>query len=216
MARILRTVVLASIAVGALLGIITLLGADIGETGGKVIGTSFCVTGAALVSMPSAAAWEDHRLGQLAIVGMVSAVVGFAWLAVGIWAEFDYEPLWKIPVSLLIVAVAIAVMSLLDVANLAEGQQWVLTAARLATGAVALMLIFGIWAEEDADGYWRAFGVAAVLMAAFLAAVPILHRSGRVGGDAVEFCPLCGAAHHAAAGDETQCPACMQRYRVAL
>ncbi len=80
-------------------------------------------------------------------------------------------------------------------------------------GVVAVMLTVAIWGEIESDGYWRGFGVAAVLLAASLASVSILRRSSRGAGTAV-FCPMCGERHEAPLGETVVCPACEGRYRV--
>ncbi len=214
--RILRGVVLASIALGALLGVVVLLGADIGDPGWKVITTSFLITGAALVAMPSVAAWERERLGRLPLAGVAAAVVGFAWMIVGIWFEFDADFLWKIPATLIIAGIAIAGVALMEFARLEPRQQWLLTAVRFSIGIVALVLVVGIWGEISNSAFWRAFGVAVVLMTAFVAAVPVLHRSARSAGIATRFCPLCGAPHGVPGGIATVCPECGRRYQVVV
>lgn len=213
-ARVLRGVILVSIAVGAAVAIVALLGVEVGDTGWKIVGTAFSITGAAMVALPSVAAWEREKLGWLPIVGVAAGVLGFAMVVAGIWIEPDSEVLWKIPVTLIIVAVAISGAALLEFARLEPRQRWVLSATRVMLGVVALMLIVAIWGEIDSDGYWRGFGVAAVLLAASLAAIPVLHRSSR-GAAAAEYCPMCGAPSHAAIGEQTVCAACDRRYRVA-
>ncbi len=214
--RILRGVVLASIALGALLGIAVLVGADLGDAGWKVIATSFLITGAALVAMPSVAAWERERLGWLPFVGIGSTVLGFGWMIVGVWTEYEADALWKIPSTLIIIGIAIAGTALMEFARLEPRQQWLITAVRISIVAVALILITGIWGEIDESGFWRVFGIAAILMTAFLAAVPVLHRSAKSVGVTTEFCPHCGGPHRVAAGISTSCPHCAGRYQVVV
>ncbi len=208
--------VLASIGLGALLGILVLLGAEIGEPGAKVISTSFMITGAALVSMPPVAAWERGRLGSLPVVGVAATVVGFAWLIVMIWTEPDFGALWKLPFTLIIAGTAIAGVALMEFARLEPHQRWLLTAVRVSIGVVALLLTIGMWGDIDSDGYWRAFGITAVLLAAFLAAVPVLHRSARSMGANANFCPICGATNQVTTGTATICRTCGSRYSVDL
>lgn len=142
------------------------------------------------MAMPSVAAWERDRLGWLPLAGVAAAVVGFAWMIAGVWWEFDADELSKIPATLIIAGIAIAGVALMEFARLEPPQQWLLAAVRISIGVVALILTIGIWREIGDGGFWRVFGVAAVLMTAFLAAVPVLHRSAKSAGIATKFCPL--------------------------
>ena len=145
--RTLRTVVLASIAVGATFGVIALLVGEIGETGWKIVTTSFLITAAALVAMPSVAAWERDVLAALPLVGIGCSVVGFAWLIIGVWVEYDADALWKLPVTLVVVGIAIGGIALLQFARLSPGQHWLVAAATGAISVVAAMVVVAMWAE---------------------------------------------------------------------
>ena len=211
--RVLRTVILSSIAVGAAVAIVALLGVEIGDTGARIIGTAFSITGAALLSLPAVAAWERKKLAWLPVVGIASAVVGFGMFIFDIWVEPGPDAMWKTPLTLVIIATAVAGMALLEFAQLRQGQAWVLTATRVLLAAVAGLLIVALWGDIETDGYWRGFGVVAVLLAASLASIPLLHRSSRK-TSAGEFCPVCGAPNEAVVGELTQCTACEVRYRI--
>ena len=210
--RILRRLILATIAIGAFSAIVALIGAESGPLW-KVTGTSFLITGAALVSLPSAAVWERGLLGSLPLVGIGTTVAGFGLAIYAVWAEPGGTFLWKLPVTLIIVGVGIAGVALLEFARLSPGQQWVLAATRVMLAAVGALLILALWAEIEGEAYWRGFGITAVLLTALLASVPILHRSSRANANA-EFCPMCGASHSAPIGDQTVCPNCRRSYRV--
>ena len=156
--RALRSVILGSIAVGAAVAIVALLGVDVGDAGWKIIVTAFSITGAALVSLPPVAARERRGASWLALVGVGASVAGFALLILFLWVEPSSDDLWKVPTSLIIVAVGISAASLLEFARLQPRAEWVLRATRALLGVAAVMLIIGIWAEIDGGGYWRAFG----------------------------------------------------------
>lgn len=211
--RVLRGVILTSIGIGAAVAIFALIGLEVGGTGWKIVGTSFSITGAALVAMPSVAAWEREKLGQLPIVGIAAAILGFAGVILGIWVEPANDTLWKLPVTLIIAGVAIAGFSLLEFARLSAGQSWILTATRVMIAVVALMLAVAVWTEVGGDGYWRVFAIATVLLAASLASVPVLHKSSR-SAQSFRYCPVCGSDSPTRAGEQTVCPTCQSRYRV--
>ena len=167
--RTLRAVILTSIGVGAALGIVALIGFELGDTGWSVIWTSFLISAGAVVAMPSVAAWDEDRVSWLPLTAAAAAFLGFAWLIVGIWVEFEAEFLWKIPFTLIVYAIAVGVVGMLATARLAPSQQPIIVVARTGVVIVAAMIVLGMWAEIDVELYWRVFGVAAVLMTAALA-----------------------------------------------
>lgn len=213
-ARLLRNLILISIGLAAVLAILAILGVDVGTTGVRIIGTSFLITGCAIVVMPSLAAWEQDRLGVLPVIGMVTAVIGFGWLIVGVWLDYSGpEWTWKVPTTLVIAATTIGGVALIGFARLEPAWAWLKPAAGAAMTGVAAALTAGLWGEFDNEAYWRAFAVAAVIMAAILAAIPVLHQ--RVDATVTtSHCPFCGNEHVAPLGRETTCPSCGNTYTV--
>ena len=67
-----------SIAVNAAFGIYAVLAPGFGETQGKILGTSLCVTGAVLLALACEPAWERRLLGPVPFTGVVSSAAGFA------------------------------------------------------------------------------------------------------------------------------------------
>ena len=101
-------VLIGSVVVSALLGIWALLVGDFGEFEGKVLLTSLCISGASLLAMACAAAWDKGPLPLLPRAGMGLSVAGFAYLIVLIWAEAKSVEAWKTAATLLIFATAAA------------------------------------------------------------------------------------------------------------
>jgi hypothetical protein len=223
MIRFLRWLILTSVAVGALLAVVALLGAEFGEIHAKIIGTSFSVTGAGMLALASLSAWERSRLGPLPGIGAATSIAAVALLIVGIWAETESGVYWKTMGTLLIVAAAVALVSLLSFGRLAHRYQWVVNvgfalAAILAVYAIALM-----WSEVEDQWAWRVFSVIWVLLASTTVAVPVLHRTGRehriphraLGlADEARFCPLCGEGLTAPFGESARCPSCGSTFQV--
>ncbi|MDH4178132.1 MAG: hypothetical protein OEV72_11160 [Thermoleophilia bacterium] len=156
----------ASVALNACLGIVALVMGDFGQTQGKVLGTSLCVTAAVMLALAATPAWERRLLGPVPAVGASSGAVGFALLIVAIWLGEDASPtLGKAVGTALTVGGAGSLASLLALPRLAPRHRHVLTTA-LALGAVAAaMVLVQIWGELDSSLYARALGVVAVLLA---------------------------------------------------
>jgi hypothetical protein len=220
--RPLLTVVLASIAVNALLGIYALLAPHFGDLQWKVLGTSACVTGAGVFSLACFPALEQRRLWRLPIIGIAASVLGFSLLVVAIWFGGG-DTLGKTIGSTIVVAGFGVLSSVLALARLAPRYRWTFIAAVILAGLLALVIIGGIWGGPSGSAYPRVVGVIAVLLASVTLAIPILHRASRAEllashaagpGPGVGFCPACGAPVTATSGRDGACTACGIRFRV--
>jgi hypothetical protein len=221
--RVVVRVLLVSIALNAALAVYALLAGSFGATEGRILRTSLCVSGAVLLGLACQAARERGRLGPVPALGALAAAAGFGLVVVGIWAEPRGDGLWKAAGSVLVPAVAAAIVSLLSLPALAPRFRWTFTAAAVLAGVLAAMLVSTIWGEFESGWFSRWFGVVAVLLAAFAVAIPVLHRAGRreprpepqAGPEArVSFCPSCGRPVSARAETETACPACGAAFSV--
>ncbi len=212
----------ASVAVNAALGIYAVLAPDFGQTQGKILGTSLCVTGAVLLALACEPAWERRLLNPVPVFGATLGSVGFALAIAGIWMEPQSEVFGKSLGSIFTLAVACCLASLLALARLARGHAWVLavTMALLALGAVLVSLVW--WLGDDpSEVYLRGMGVVLIAFAAFTVTVPVLHwvdRGALVAAEAVtgavRFCPYCGKQITGATGVELACPRCGREFTV--
>ena len=94
--------------------------------------------------------------------------------------------------------------------------------------ALAVTIVFGIWAEPDADWYPRLLGVEGVLVAAATLLLPVLSRFGGgrseprpspVEGYAIRFCPSCGRPvdhRPIGSGRSVVCDGCGLAFEVAV
>jgi hypothetical protein len=210
----------ASIALNAALAIGVLLAGGFGETGVKILLTSLVVSAAALLSLACDAGREKGRLGPLPAAGMATSVAGFVLLVVAVWREFPDDWLLRLAWSLVVVAVATALVSVVSRAELAPRHRFAFVAAAALAGILAAMLVAAIWGQWDESWFWRFVGVVAVGLAAFTAVIPVLHRlsarerSVAAPKLAVAFCPSCGRPLEGAAGEESTCPGCGARFTV--
>jgi ribosomal protein S27AE/drug/metabolite transporter (DMT)-like permease len=212
-----------SIAVNAALGIYAVLAPDFGETQGKILGTSLCVTGAVVVALACEPAWERRLLGPIPPLGAMLGTVGFALAIAGIWIEPESEAFGKTMGTIFVLAAACALASLLALARLAPRHGWVFVVTLVLLGLAATMLSVVFWLGDDPpDVYLRALGVVAIALAAFTVTVPVLHwvdRGALVAAEtvpgSVRFCPYCGREFTGAIGVDLECPRCGRGYQVA-
>jgi hypothetical protein len=213
MRRAILIVAVGSIAISAALGVYALLAPGFGDAEAKILGTSLLVTLAAALSLALAPAVEHGRLGWVPHAGIGAAVAGCALLVAGVWGEFDAGWIAKLGISLVVVAAAIGLASLLSVWDLTGRARYARPVTYALAAASAAMIVAGLWGELGSSVYWRAFGIVAVLLAAGILVIPILHRygpEGRLEQVPVAFCPFCGSA----VGGPGSCDACGRRFDV--
>jgi hypothetical protein len=159
-----------------------------------------------------------HERVLTATLGLIALAAAVA--VVTIWVEPAEDTLGKIGGSAYVVAAACLLAALLTLARLARRHRWVqgVTLALLVLGAGIVVL--GIWVEEGLP-LGRAMGVALIAFAAFAVTVPVLHwvdrgvvAVARATGDAVRFCPHCGAKLSGEPRIELACSRCGREFTV--
>ena len=207
--------VLGAIALTAALGIYAVVVPDFGDLQAKILGTSASISGASILVLACAPAWERRLYLPVPIVGAVATAVGFSLIVIGIWVEPSAEWYWRIMGTALLVAGWGALASLLALAPLTPRFRWTFLAAAGFSLLLALIGVVAIWTTPSSDAFGRVAAGAAVLTAAFVVAVPVLSRAGRgEGAAAVAFCPRCGRELVSADAPEGPCPGCSARFRV--
>ena len=208
-------VVIGLIIVNAAFAVFVLLRGEIGDTEGKILGTSLVATASAVLAMTCAPARAAGRLGPVPLTGMLAAAAGFAAVTVVIWGEVDEVWIGKVAGSAFIIAVASALACLLSAWPIEGRSAWVGVAANLLIAGVGGMLLFALWFEVGSSGYWRGFSVLAVLLAAAALAVPVLHRGGpEATREPIRHCPFCGSTIEGVSGRPITCPSCSRHYTV--
>src|SRR4249920_961943 len=129
----------ASVAVNAVLGIYAVLAPGFGETQGKILGTSLCVTGAIFVALACEPAWERKLLGLVPPAAATLGAIGFAFAIGGIWAQPEGETWAKVMGTIFTFSIAGVVASLLTLARLAPQHHWLFNVTFALLGVGALM-----------------------------------------------------------------------------
>lgn len=221
--RTLRRTVLAlffsSVALNAVLGIVALVAGEFSQTHGRILGTSLSVTAALVLALACLPAWERRLLAQVPVLGATCGGIGFLLVIVAIWSESEHEILLKSLGTLLTVAVASAVASLLVLPQLAPRHRPVFVVALALLVVAAAMVVVQVWGELDSSVYGRALGVVAVLLAATAVTIPVLSRMGRRPAPIADdvspaFCPYCGERQESRAAIPTTCVHCGRTFSV--
>lgn len=222
--RPLLAALLASISVNAALGIYALLVPHFGALQGRVLMTSFCVTGAGVLAFACLPAWEQRRLAFLPLTGIAASTLGFALVAAGIWTRTESESFSKSTWTVFVVVGVCVLASVLSLVRLASRYRRVFPIAVSLAGLLGAMIVAGVWGEFETTWYPRLLGVVAVLLAAVTVALPILHRASQADREAAavpstvrtRFCPFCGGPVIDVTGKGVTCGSCGARFRVRI
>jgi hypothetical protein len=219
--RIGLTIFFVSVAVNAALGIYAVLAPGFGDTQGKILATSLCVTGAVLVALACEPAWERRLFGPVPLLAAGLGALGFALTIGGIWAEPESDAWGNVTVTTFALSSGGIAASLLVLARLAPRHEWLLkvTFALLALGTALYAVL--PWLGEPPSGFMRALGVVMIALAAFAVTVPVVHWLDRGALAAVEattggvrFCPYCGRELAGEIGMELSCSRCGREFTV--
>ncbi|MFQ5382867.1 MAG: hypothetical protein ACE5EF_14805, partial [Dehalococcoidia bacterium] len=168
--------ILAAVAVSAVVGIAALVSGDPGDTQGRILGTTWTVSGACLLALASATGVGRTRLRAFPPAGVLTAIAAGITIIIGLWAEPDSEVYWKTTASLAIAAVAFAHSSVMTWIRLPHGLRSVQTLARIAGAVLAVTIVAALWAEPDTSLVPRIIGIEAIVAASASIAVPVLYR----------------------------------------
>ncbi len=205
--RLLLRVFVVSVAINALLGIGILVFGDLGETQGRILGTSLLLSATMLGILVNGPAAARGVLWPVPIVGAVTAAIGLGMLIVAVWADGLDGNWFRSAGSFLVVAVAATLAGGLALLPLAGRYR---PALPTTVGLIAMLtacILFAIWVEYEPDWFLRLVGVLSLLVAAGTIVIPVLSRfagdepAGAADVDrevpaeaAVRYCPSCGYA----------------------
>lgn len=179
--RVIVGVIVASFTVAAVGGIIVLLGAELGDTAGKVL-SSTAIVGSFSVAVLCCASLLGHRVQPVGVVGVAVSVVAAALVLWMLWSgSLLTGEMWETFFRLMWSAVAAsAAFSLGSLLLLLTGRRR--TPVRVGLFAtlalLALLLILTlvlIWAENlDEQFFPRFIGIVAILTALGAIVVPVM------------------------------------------
>jgi hypothetical protein len=212
-----------SVAVNAALGIYAVLAPDFGDTQGKILATSLCVTGAVLFALACEPAWERRLLGLVPPASAALGVIGFGLTVGSIWAEPSGELWGKLVVTIFTASMAGVAASLIALARVSPHHGWLVKVTFALLGLAAVLYGVLPWLGDDPnEWYVRSLGVILIALAAFAVSVPVVHWLDRgalaaaEATDAVRFCPFCGRSVTGDPGEDVTCERCGRGFTVAV
>lgn len=207
--------VLVLVAINTALALFVLLGGQMDETGGKVLGSSLLATMGAVLALTCAPALAAKRAGLWPYLGMAGAAVSSALFIVALWMETGGDTYFRVAGTAVVVAITASLACILSAWRGSGVMKWVQPATMLCAAIGGGMIVAAIWGDVGGGEYWRIFGIVMVLLAAGALATPVVHRMGRTEHpDAFTRCPFCGATVEGTTGRMFTCPSCSRRYEI--
>ncbi|MCW5801409.1 MAG: hypothetical protein KIT31_03290 [Deltaproteobacteria bacterium] len=215
--RLALNVLLASVAVGAILAIVAILGGPLDELTAKILATTLTISLSSLFALAAFAGWEAPGARLYARAGVASSLAFTVMLVNAIWRNPTGDRYGELTLSFLLIAFTCGQGSLLALAKLAPAHRWVRNAANTASILVCAALLATLWGHA----LGQAIAVLSVLDVAFTVATVVCHVLGRAvpaaAGAVAEvlYCIHCGRRLWLPAG-EVRCHHCEKRFFVEL
>lgn len=160
----------------AAIAIFSVLSGDFGELQLKILATTFSVSAASICAMSCAAFIEKRKRKELGGAGIVLVLIGTALVNGGFWSDVNDDEYWKVTISFIVFALALAHAFLLGLPDLDLKHQWSQTAAFVAIGVLAMQITGAVWGEIDSEGYYRLLAVVSIVVVLLTLVIPILMK----------------------------------------
>lgn len=177
--RPLLHLLVASVLIGAILGIIIVLRNKWDWFEIRVILTTVTVAIASLCGLACDLSRTPRGRNLYPVGGLVLTFVAATMILIGMWADLESEWFWKSTASVSIFAVATVHVCLLSIARLTGNVNWVFLIACQVIYGLALLLCIMIIGEVENDRMFRVVMVVSICDAALTLVIPLLHRLGK-------------------------------------
>ncbi len=174
---------IASVVLGAGLGIILVLRNEWGWYEVRVILTTVIIAVASLCGLACDLSKTPIGTNLLPKSGLAMTGLAAALMLIGMWSEIESDSFWKLAAVVSILGVATVHVCLLSIAQLERRFQWVYFVACQIIFGLAAILSFALVFEIDSDELWRIVAAISIVVAALTLVIPILHRIGRMSGN---------------------------------
>ena len=162
MKRIFLNTLIVSVSLSALIGIVIILVGNFGEFEMRVLSSTFSIACASILGLACGAAYEAGRGRSLPLTGIAFAVVSGLSFLIIIWGrEPENEFIVKSIMSVTIVAVALAHLSLVSLARLDSRFEWAGLAVQVSVVSLCALVLALVWFTDsvESDLYFRILGL---------------------------------------------------------
>jgi peptidoglycan/LPS O-acetylase OafA/YrhL len=128
--------------------------------------------------MSCAAFIEKREANSLGTLGILFAVIAAVLTIIGVWSDIGGNTFWNSTITLIVVSVTLAYAFLLFMPNLSANHKWAQIAAVISVAALAAIILFMLWSENDNEFYFRLLGVASIVVVFFTLIIPICAKLG--------------------------------------
>jgi hypothetical protein len=175
----------ASVMVTACAGCFAIVSANFGWLQARILLTTLSIALASVAGLACTAYLETRRGVVLPAVGVVLTLVGLVMVLITTWGKVVSEGWAHSTISICVLAVACAHLSLLSLCRLVWRYQIAMVFAYVAILGVAGIMLAIVWGELHSMEVYQVLGVAAIFDAAVTIVVPVLHRLSAIEGDAL-------------------------------
>lgn len=174
--RPLLYVLVASVIVGALLGIVIVLRNRWNWFEIRVMLTTIILATASLCGLACDLSRTPRGANLLPRAGFLLTFIGATLILIGMWSDLESGWFWKPTASLSVFAIATVHVCLLSIARLAAKFRWVFFIAwQVIYGVAMLICIMIIW-EIESEAVFRFLAAISIVDAALTLVIPLLHR----------------------------------------
>lgn len=170
---------IASVILGALLGIVLVLRNQWGWLEVRVMLTTVIIAVASVCGLSCDLSRTPRGLNLLPKSGLALTAITSLLMLAGIWFEINSEAFWKTTAVATSLGVATVHVSLLSIAKLAGRFRWVYFVGCQVIFGLAILIASVIVFEINSEGLWRFIAAHSIVVAAISMVIPILHRISR-------------------------------------
>ncbi|MEM1223482.1 MAG: hypothetical protein AAGH40_12060 [Verrucomicrobiota bacterium] len=160
----------------AAIAILSVLSGEFGEFQLKVLATTFSISAASICSMSCAVFIDKKNKKELGITGIVFSGIAASMIIGGLWTEINEEEYWKLTITFVVFAIALAHAFLLTLPDLSLKHKWSQVTACLFISILALQIVAAAWGEINSDGYYKFLAAISILVVLFTLVIPILMK----------------------------------------